>query len=452
MNAALTKIKILVVEDEILVAKDIQNMLRGLGYEVLNVLSTGEEALEVVADLAPDLILMDIVLKGEIDGICAAEKIRAAYAIPVIYLTAYADEATLHRAKITEPFGYILKPFDERELQTTIEMAFYKAKMDNKLREREEWLTTVLKSIGDGVIATDARGNVSFINPPAERLTGWCGNEILHRPLTEIIPLPEADGGGPSGEIGPAGESFITTKNGETIPIEQTISSVAGSRKEKPGHVLIFRDITLRKRSEADLKQSWVRLQKALAGTVTAMALTIEMRDPYTAGHQRRVSKLSCAIAAKMNLSPERIEGLHMAADIHDLGKIYVPAEILSKPGRLSEIEYSIIRTHVQVGYDILKPIEFPWPIASIIYQHHERLDGSGYPNKLRGEDILIEARIICVADVVEAMSSHRPYRPSHGVDKALAEISAQRGLLYDAGAVDACLEIFRSNEGFAFD
>ncbi len=447
----MTKIRILIVEDESLVAKDIQNMLRGLGYEVLNILSTGEEALEVVADLAPDLILMDIVLKGEIDGIYAAEKIWETQAIPVIYLTAYADEATLLRAKVTEPFGYILKPFDERELQTTIEMAFYKAKMDKKLREREEWLTTVLKSIGDGVIATDDQGNVSFMNPLAERLSGWSQSELLHRPLTEILPLPEVDGGRLSGVSPPANEGLLTAKNGETIPIEQTVSSIAGPRKERPGHVLIFRDITQRKRTEAELKQSWVRLQKALAGTIKAMALTIEIRDPYTAGHQRRVSTLSCAIAAKMGLSTDRIEGLHMAGDIHDLGKISVPAEILSKPGRLSETEFSIIRAHAQVGYDILKSIEFPWPLATIVYQHHERIDGSGYPNKLRNEDILLEARILCVADVVEAMSSHRPYRPSHGVEKALAEIMANRGRLYDTGAVDACMELFR-NEGFAFD
>jgi len=451
MNAAMTKIRILIVEDESLVAKDIQNMLRGLGYEVLNILSTGEEALEVVADWAPDLILMDIVLKGEIDGIYAAEKIWETHAIPVIYLTAYADEATLLRAKVTEPFGYILKPFDERELQTTIEMAFYKAKMDKKLREREEWLATVLKSIGDGVIATDDQGKVSFMNPLAERLSGWSQSELLHRPLTEILPLPEVDGGRLSGVSTPANEGLLTAKNGETIPIEQTVSPIAGPRKERPGHVLIFRDITQRKRTEAELKQSWVRLQKALAGTIKAMALTIEIRDPYTAGHQRRVSTLSCAIAAKMGLSTDRIEGLHMAGDIHDLGKISVPAEILSKPGQLSEIEFSIIRAHAQVGYDILKSIEFPWPLATIVYQHHERMDGSGYPNKLRNGDILLEARILCVADVVEAMSSHRPYRPSHGVEKALAEIMANRGRLYDTGAVDACMELFR-NEDFAFD
>ncbi len=181
------------------------------------------------------------------------------------------------------------------------------------------------------------------------------------------------------------------------------------------------------------------------------MRLTIEMRDPYTAGHQRRVSKLSCAIAQDMGLPQEQIEGIRMAGDIHDLGKIYVPAEILSKPGQLTDIEFSIIRTHSQVGYDILKSIEFPWPLAQIIYQHHERLDGSGYPNNLKNGEILLEARIISVADVAEAMSSHRPYRPSHGMEKALKEIAQHRGRLYDAAVVDCCLRLFRE-KGFSFD
>jgi PAS domain S-box-containing protein len=444
------KIKILVVEDESLVAKDIQNMLLGLGYEVLDVLSTGEEAIAALDRSDPDLVLMDIVLKGEIDGIVAAERIWETYEVPVIYLTAYADETTLARAKVTEPFGYILKPFDERELQTTIEMAFYKAKMDKTLREREDWLSTILKSIGDGVIATDNEGRISFMNPLAERLSGWAQSEVMKKPLAEILPEPP-DPAAPAGGPTPAVENLLTAKNGMTIPIEQSVSAFVDARKHTLGSVLIFRDITDRKRAEADLRASRDRLHKALAGTIQAMGLTIEMRDPYTAGHQRRVSRLSCAIAQDIGLPQEQIEGIRMAGDIHDLGKIYVPAEILSKPGHLTNIEFSIIRTHSQVGYDILKSIEFPWPLAAIIYQHHERLDGSGYPNRLKGSEILLEARIISVADVVEAMSSHRPYRPSHGVEKALEEITRNRGRLYDPAVVDSCLTLFQE-KGFSFD
>ncbi|MDD8027361.1 MAG: HD domain-containing protein, partial [Acidobacteriota bacterium] len=396
--------------------------------------------------------LMDIVLKGEIDGITAARTIWEDYGVPVVYLTAYADESTLSRAKITEPFGYILKPFDERELQTTIEMAFFKAKMDKTLREREAWLSTVLSSIGDGVIAVDAGGRVNFMNPLAERLTGRELSSVMGLPLTDILPahMPEEEAG-PNGGARRTEESVLADPNGRIIPIEQTVSPLHGRGRAATGHVLIFRDITERKRTEVELQKSRERLQKALAGTIEAMAMTIEMRDPYTAGHQRRVSKLSCAIAGRMGLPADQIEGIRMAGDIHDVGKIYVPAEILSKPGRLTDIEFSIIRTHAQVGYDILKSIEFPWPIAQIVYQHHERMDGSGYPNGLRGEAILLAARIVAVADVVEAMSSHRPYRPAHGIGTALDEITRGRGRLYDAETVDACLELFR-RDGFVFE
>ena len=193
------------------------------------------------------------------------------------------------------------------------------------------------------------------------------------------------------------------------------------------------------------------KLQKALAGTIKVVASTVEVRDPYTAGHQRRVASLARAIAGEMGLSDKQTEGIFMAGVVHDLGKIYVPAEILSKPSRLNDIEFNLIRTHSQVGYDLLKTIDFPWPIAQIVHQHHERLNGSGYPLGLSSEQILIEAKIICVADVVEAMASHRPYRPARGVDLALEHIQEESGNLYDSLVVDTCLRLFSEKE-FQFD
>lgn len=203
------------------------------------------------------------------------------------------------------------------------------------------------------------------------------------------------------------------------------------------------REITERKQAEEELQQSYEKLRRTTEGIIQAMALTAEMRDPYTAGHQRRVTQFACAIAKEMSLSEEQIEGIYMAAVIHDIGKISVPAEILSKPSRLTENEFSLIKVHPQVGYDILKTIEFPWPIAQTVLQHHERMDGSGYPSGLSGKDILLEARILGVADVVEAMVSHRPYRPALGIDRALEEILQNRGTLYDAAVVDACVKLF---------
>lgn len=206
----------------------------------------------------------------------------------------------------------------------------------------------------------------------------------------------------------------------------------------------------LRAKNE-ELEQSLHMLRQALDGAVQAMALIVEARDPYTAGHQRRVTELTCAIAKEMAFPESQIDGIRMAAVIHDIGKIGVPAEILSKPGQLTQNEFSLVKTHPQVSYDILKEIQFPCPIAQIVLQHHESMDGSGYPAGLSGEDILPEARILGLADVVEALASHRPYRPALGIDKALEEISQNKGILYDPEVVDVCLKLFAQN-GFKFE
>lgn len=187
-----------------------------------------------------------------------------------------------------------------------------------------------------------------------------------------------------------------------------------------------------------------------LEETVAALSSAAEKRDPYTAGHQKRVTKLACAIARELKLPESQIGGVRMAAIIHDIGKLYIPAEILNKPGPLSEAEFTLIKIHPQVSFDILKPIEFPWPIAQIVIQHHERLNGSGYPRGLMGEEILFEARILGVADVVEATASHRPYRPALGINKAMDEISKNKGVLYDPVVADACLRLFKE-KGFKF-
>lgn len=218
---------------------------------------------------------------------------------------------------------------------------------------------------------------------------------------------------------------------------------------------LAFGVRTLRTRHERDLAMEQnqlylAQLQDSLEDTVRAIAGIVELRDPYTAGHQVRVAELAAAIARQMGLPDEQVQSIHLASIVHDLGKIQVPSEILSKPGSLNDIEHLLIKTHSQAGYDILKDINFPWPIAQIVLQHHERLDGSGYPQGLKGAAIMLEARILGVADVVEAMSSHRPYRAGLGIESALEEIIKQRGVYFDAQAVDACLTLFR-NKGFAF-
>jgi putative two-component system response regulator len=210
------------------------------------------------------------------------------------------------------------------------------------------------------------------------------------------------------------------------------------------------RELSKRKLAEEALQWSFEKLKRTREDTIQCIARIVEMKDLYTAGHQRRVTQLACAIAKEMDLSKEQIDGILMAGVIHDIGKINIPAEILSKPCPLTETEFNMVKTHPKTGYEIMSEIECPWPIAKIILQHHERMNGSGYPQGISGKNIMLEARILAVADVVEAMSSHRPYRPALSINKALEEISQNKGILYDPDAVDACLKLF-TRKGFKF-
>lgn len=202
-----------------------------------------------------------------------------------------------------------------------------------------------------------------------------------------------------------------------------------------------------RREAEEKLHQTMDRLKRAVRTTIQALESALESRDPYTAGHQSRCADLACAIAAEMGLDEDKVEGIQMAGIIHDIGKLSIPAEILTKPSKLTDIEFSLIKEHPDSGYDMLKAVESPWPLAQIVRQHHERIDGSGYPGRLKGEDILLEARILAVSDVVEAISSHRPYRPALGIDAALEEIDRNKGILYDQDVAEACLKLFREKK-----
>jgi PAS domain S-box-containing protein/putative nucleotidyltransferase with HDIG domain len=252
-------------------------------------------------------------------------------------------------------------------------------------------------------------------------------------------------------------EKFLTVPifhQGQVVAVagvaNKATDYVAADVKQLTLMMEVVWQIVERQRAEAEVQESLEKLTRALDGTVLAVANTVEMRDPYTAGHQRRVAQLASAIAQEMEFSPARVEGMRVLGCLHDIGKIAIPAEILSRPGRISPMEFSLIKDHPRVGYEIIKDIDFPFPLAEGILQHHERLNGSGYPRGISGPDIIPEARILGVADVVEAMASHRPYRVAVGLDQALEEISQNRGILYDPEVVDTCIKLFKEKE-FSF-
>jgi PAS domain S-box-containing protein/putative nucleotidyltransferase with HDIG domain len=322
------------------------------------------------------------------------------------------------------------------------------------LKASEERYSLVLKNCNQAIcVAQD--GVFKFVSPKATEISGYSEKELTSRPFITLVHPDDQETVFKyhmeriSGKYVPPVYSFrIVDKENNIKWIE--INAVAISWENKPATLNFLSDITERKQAVEKVQQSYQRLQATMQGTIKVMSSIVELRDPYTAGHQFRVTKLACRIAEIMGLPSEQIDGLRAAGLVHDIGKIYVPTEILSKPGQLSDTELTMIKAHPKVGYDILKQIEFPWPVADIVLQHHERLNGTGYPSGLSGDDILIEARILAVADVIEATASHRPYRAGLGIDSALEEISQAQGVLYDSKVVEACLTLFKS-KGFSF-
>jgi PAS domain S-box-containing protein len=314
-----------------------------------------------------------------------------------------------------------------------------------ELNQSEERYRSIFENAQEGIYRSTPGGRIIMANPAMAKIFGYASPEELMSGITDVArqlyvdPEERAKIRQIIEEQGLVNnyETQFYRKDGSIIWVSMTTRAV----RDEKGQILYYEGID---EDITDRKQSVERIRKALAATVHAIAVTVETRDSYTAGHQRRVADLARSIATEMNLPIDIIDGIRMAAAIHDLGKISVPAEILSKPTKLTAIEFSLIKTHSQSGYDILKDIDFPWPVARTVLEHHERMNGSGYPNGLTGDNMLLESRILAVADVVESMASHRPYRPSLGIDAAMKEIESNRGILYDINAVNACLKLFR--------
>jgi PAS domain S-box-containing protein/putative nucleotidyltransferase with HDIG domain len=318
------------------------------------------------------------------------------------------------------------------------------AKTYQKVRESEAAFRALGENSPDIIYTLDGQGKFTYINPAWETLLGYTKKDVLGKYFSDFIHEDSKQRlAGVFTRIRDNGETIknvtclIAVKDGSFRHFTINGSPNFDSQGQLTGLVGTMKDVTT-------LEENVDQLQTALDGTINTLSSIVESRDPYTAGHQKNVTTIACAIAHKMALPDTVIDGIRTAAMIHDIGKIYIPAEILNKPGILSKLELDMVKTHAEVGYNILKNITFPRPVALIVYQHHERLDGSGYPQGLSGSDILIEARIIAVADVVEAMINHRPYRPALGVEQALEEIERCRASMYDSQVVDACLKLFQ--------
>ncbi len=322
--------------------------------------------------------------------------------------------------------------------------------IEEKVRESEERYRSLFENSLDGIYRTTLRGKYIDANPALVEMLGYGSkDELLEIDIPTQLYFQKEDRPGPN-QRNRIFETQLKKEDGSVVSVE--INSRVICKDGKPVYYEgIVRDITRRKIAEKKLKESYKKLHKTLNDTINVLASIVEARDPYTSGHQKRVASLATAISEELGLGRDKIEAMGTAALIHDIGKINIPASILARPGKISKIEFDMIKTHSQVGYDMIKRIEFPWPIADIILQHHERIDGSGYPKGLKGKDIKFEAKILAVADVVEAMASHRPYRPALGIDKALKEIKQGRGKLYDPKAVDACVRLFTKKK-FDFD
>ncbi len=315
-------------------------------------------------------------------------------------------------------------------------------KAEERLQESENNYRQLVETLNEGILKVDQGGYITFINPKMAEMLGYPEKAIKGKHIFNFVyerNIPYARKFLEKSQQGIMGQFEFTFCNKDSEPIYTLVSSspIYDDGENYKGTIAGITDISLQKQAE-------IRLRKSLDGTINTLSKISETRDLYTAGHQERVTQLAAAIARELHLQTAKVEGIRIASLIHDIGKIGVPLEILSKPGRLNETEFRLVKEHPQIGYDILKDIDFPYPVAEIVLQHHEKLDGSGYPNHLKGPEIMIEAQILCVADVVEAISSHRPYRPALGIDIALEEIISGRGILFEPRVVDVCVGLFR--------
>ena len=447
-------IRVLIVDDSeddgLLLVRNLKNGGFSPSYEQVD---TSEAMSKALDNQTWDVILCDNSMPT-FDAASALELYKdKGLDLPFIIVSGTIADETAVAAMKAGAHDYIMKGNLAR-LSSAIDRELREAKnrqerriTEIQLRKSEEKYRALFEDSRDAIYLNNQEGELIDFNLSTLELFGYSREEMLGINTKSVFVNPDKyerlqDEIAKKGSVREF-KAKLRKKDGTEMDCLITSTVRQAKDKSKLGYQGMIRDISELVSSRKQIEKTLNDLRKALGGTIEAMALTVETRDPYTAGHQRRVSNLARGIATEMGVSKGQIQGVRMAGVIHDIGKISVPGEILSKPGNISQNELGIIKEHPQVGYNILKTVDFPWPIAQIVLQHHERMDGSGYPNGISGENILLEARILAVADVVEAMASHRPYRAALGINLALNEISKNCDSSYDPKVVDACLRLF---------
>ena len=449
-----TPLRLLCIDDREEDAELEQLSLSRAGYRVEATRVASELQLAEALDAHGwDVALLDYTLPGWDCRAALRQLLAARPGLPVISVAGTIGEETAvemlklgaadyvakdHLARLPFVVGRALEGASDHRARLEAESA---------LRASETRYRRMVETAAEGILVTDAEFVIVFCNERMSSMLGYPAGALPGRHASELHAPEDADFREGQERRRRAGESAqylscFLRADGSPLWVNVSASPIFEDDGGFAGSLAMVADITMQRDAEERLKQT-------LSGTVAAMGALVEMRDPYTAGHERRTAELVVAIGRELGLDRDALETLDLTARMHDIGQIAVPAEILTRPGRLSQNEFTLVKAHPQVAFDILSSIDFGRPIADVIHQHHERLDGSGYPNALTGDAMLLEARILAVADVVEAMSSHRPYRPALGVEAALAEVGAGAGRLYDADVVGACERVFAG--GFAF-
>ncbi|NOQ76598.1 MAG: response regulator [Methylococcaceae bacterium] len=441
---------LLLVDDEPNILKALKRLLHRDGYTIL-LANGGEDALHILENTPVNVIISDHRMPV-MTGIDFLAKVKENYPdITRIVLSGFSDLETITEA-INEGniYKFLAKPWDDAQIRTTIKEAFEY----NELRMENDRLTNELKAANtqliqqnvetsnlleqivinntDGIIVVDSNNKVIFSNPSAVSLLSDDYNVSPDNELT--LPFKENQ----------VFHQRLSRKKNDDLILKINCSSIPHEGEQ--AFLITLHDLSDIERAHEEKKRSEINIKKALFQTVTAISLTVEKRDPYTAGHQNRVARLAVAIGKQLGFNDDRLEGLKIGGLVHDIGKIYIPAEILNRPGPVNEYERLIMQEHTSTGYEIMSTVDFPWPVADMVLQHHENIDGSGYPNGLKGNEIKLEAKIMAVADVVAAMSEYRPYRDIFSISDIIAFIKQESGKKFEPNIVETCINIIASD------